>query len=754
MGWLKKLIPREIRKPISKVTEKIEDTVRPVTDPIREVVDKIVPNEIKPYASTIATMLLPIPGGPLAGLLAGTAADAFFQKLLYDSDANKEVDWVKALSSGIGKGIQNIGAESLTQTVDAGAGSGVTNTGGTYTADASLSKTAADPNFYQRITGATTTSPYADATTLAADLNAGNVVASNAASGITAGEAVSNFGKNLASGAQDYMSFDLGSGSIKDVAGGVTKGLTAAQVINTPSQVKTAYDALKDAEEEYATYLNTLDEESRASFEADRTSRIAAYKRYMGFAGYSEDEIDAALVQGGYIEEGATAYAANGGRIGFADGSRDRDSLNMNAFYDEYPETQVGTYINENRYKSEKIEKLEIKLNELIDMRKRTADRSRNPENDGVSSLMEKLLQKEITNLYFEREKDNIRKSDMQKREEATAIMQQTMLEKEQQQKQAYFEMFGDGATEQRESYRVPFNLGGRALQKFDGYNNYSSKFDGRGRYNPATDGPPETKGEAEIYQSFLNNRKQNIMPPELRLDEIRDIPGYDFGQPTPPGNEFFQPLPPERMSIMEGFLANALTQRQQKFDGMGRYNPATDGPPETKGQAERYQAFINNMPLNNRMKFNEGTGPMGVMDQALDMSNLYNRYVQEVVAMGGDLSFEEWKQQNGYMANGGSMSMPDRPNFNYGSGRQTPNGDPIAPNVPPGMQMDLRPGGFIELGTEPRADDVPAMVGKDEFVLNDRAVAGIGKLMTGVPDARAGAKALYELQNQMEATV
>ena len=148
MGWLKKLIPKEIRKPISKVTEKIEDTVRPVTDPIREVVDKIVPNEIKPYASTIATMLLPIPGGPLAGLFAGTAADAFFQKLLYDSDANKEVDWVKALSSGIGKSIAmtDVGPN----TVDAGAGSGVTNTGGTYAADASLSKTAADPNFYQR----------------------------------------------------------------------------------------------------------------------------------------------------------------------------------------------------------------------------------------------------------------------------------------------------------------------------------------------------------------------------------------------------------------------------------------------------------------------------------------------------------------------------------------------------------------------------------------------------------------------------
>ena len=65
---------------------------------------------------------------------------------------------------------------------------------------------------------------------------------------------------------------------------------------------------------------------------------------------------------------------------------------------------------------------------------------------------------------------------------------------------------------------------------------------------------------------------------------------------------------------------------------------------------------------------------------------------------------------------------------------------------------MDLRGGGFIPLGTEPRADDVPAMVGKDEFVLNDRAVKGIGKLLTGESDPRAGARALYQLQDQMEA--
>jgi hypothetical protein len=85
---------------------------------------------------------------------------------------------------------------------------------------------------------------------------------------------------------------------------------------------------------------------------------------------------------------------------------------------------------------------------------------------------------------------------------------------------------------------------------------------------------------------------------------------------------------------------------------------------------------------------------------------------------------------------------------------RTTPEGDPISPDMPDGMQMDLRGGGFIPLGTKPKADDVPAMVGKNEFVLNDEAVSGIGKMLTGRPDPRAGARALYKLQSEMEAIV
>ena len=75
-------------------------------------------------------------------------------------------------------------------------------------------------------------------------------------------------------------------------------------------------------------------------------------------------------------------------------------------------------------------------------------------------------------------------------------------------------------------------------------------------------------------------------------------------------------------------------------------------------------------------------------------------------------------------------------------------------PGLPPGKQVDAREGTFIPMGGAKRADDVPAMLSVNEFVLNDNAVAGLGKLMTGSPDPRAGARALYKIQDQLEAMV
>tara|TARA_R100000781_G_scaffold88055_2_gene54214 strand:- start:354 stop:1307 length:954 start_codon:yes stop_codon:yes gene_type:complete len=143
---------------------------------------------------------------------------------------------------------------------------------------------------------------------------------------------------------------------------------------------------------------------------------------------------------------------------------------------------------------------------------------------------------------------------------------------------------------------------------------------------------------------------------------------------------------------------------------------------------------------------------------------DMEKRYEQTIQQMERDQANDDWKmmertknQVGGYLDmldnRYANMKKGGRINYNMGT-RTTPEGDPISPDVPAGMQMDLRGGGFIPLGTKPRADDVPAMVGLNEFVLNDRAVAGIGKMITGRPDPRAGAKALYDLQNQMEATV
>ena len=75
-------------------------------------------------------------------------------------------------------------------------------------------------------------------------------------------------------------------------------------------------------------------------------------------------------------------------------------------------------------------------------------------------------------------------------------------------------------------------------------------------------------------------------------------------------------------------------------------------------------------------------------------------------------------------------------------------------PGLPAGRQVDAREGMFIPMGGAKRADDVPAMLSVNEFVLNDDAVAGLGKLMTGNPDPRAGARALYKIQDQLEAMV
>ena len=68
---------------------------------------------------------------------------------------------------------------------------------------------------------------------------------------------------------------------------------------------------------------------------------------------------------------------------------------------------------------------------------------------------------------------------------------------------------------------------------------------------------------------------------------------------------------------------------------------------------------------------------------------------------------------------------------------------------LPDGIEMDYRGGGFIPMGSKERADDVPARVSKNEFVMTADAVRAAGG-----GSVNKGAKKMYELMNNLEARV
>jgi len=66
---------------------------------------------------------------------------------------------------------------------------------------------------------------------------------------------------------------------------------------------------------------------------------------------------------------------------------------------------------------------------------------------------------------------------------------------------------------------------------------------------------------------------------------------------------------------------------------------------------------------------------------------------------------------------------------------------------LPNGIEVDYRGGGFIPMGSKERADDVPARVSKNEFVMTADAVRAAGG-----GSVNKGAKRMYELMNNLEA--
>ena len=63
------------------------------------------------------------------------------------------------------------------------------------------------------------------------------------------------------------------------------------------------------------------------------------------------------------------------------------------------------------------------------------------------------------------------------------------------------------------------------------------------------------------------------------------------------------------------------------------------------------------------------------------------------------------------------------------------------------GNEMDLRGGGFVPIGKKEKADDVPARLSKNEFVMTADAVRGAGG-----GDVNEGARRMYQTMDELEA--
>jgi hypothetical protein len=63
------------------------------------------------------------------------------------------------------------------------------------------------------------------------------------------------------------------------------------------------------------------------------------------------------------------------------------------------------------------------------------------------------------------------------------------------------------------------------------------------------------------------------------------------------------------------------------------------------------------------------------------------------------------------------------------------------------GREMDLRAGGFVPIGKKERADDVPARLSKNEFVMTADAVRAAGG-----GSVNKGAQRMYDIMNRLEA--
>ena len=142
------------------------------------------------------------------------------------------------------------------------------------------------------------------------------------------------------------------------------------------------------------------------------------------------------------------------------------------------------------------------------------------------------------------------------------------------------------------------------------------------------------------------------------------------------------------------------------------------------------------------RVGFQHGSNGGGVHDPLEQLVFLLGKRAKGTITPDESATLDALIGDTGFMSQGNAQGgLPNtRTGLQWGSDK----GEGLGGEE---VEADMRyEGGFMPYGEEPKADDVPARLSKDEFVFTDEAVAGAGD-----GDIDLGAERLYNVMKSLE---
>ena len=596
--------------------------LKKIFKPVSKVLDKVLPNEIKPflpYAAAFAPFIAPgIMGTSVLQRAAMGGGLNIFGQLAQEGNEGD----INLLSAGLGA-LSGAMSAPGTQAAPIGDGAQFVDTG----AEAFKYSAAGQPSGAQFFKGL-----------------------SDSAEGTGV----------LASG-QRFLGDTLAKGS-NIMSEGIAKGLftkEGAKAAILPGATATGDLMFAQAKRDQDEYDRMMEEDA-ASDAASDAQRAFAIRRAMEATGATEEEIEDAIYAAGY---------KTGGRVGFEIGGSTSELLEM-----------FKERITDEPFKGE-----EGYIEEGIDMEKFKNSEPTEIESEETEEGLFKIKDQPIFLLPMDMKKGG--RVGLRFGGIGAAVDQ---IDNQEMKEAAQFaSMLNDmdvPIADLAEEFEIQFKRKPNSLEELKQF--YKDRYDYKG--------PGDVKMKEEIKEKVVMGAKDGG-----RI-------GLQEGGTTSAFQQLVQQ--PQATQNAPMFLGRPVFNLQQAGAVFPRLNQLEQGVNRAEGSLNR---------IRNRLGEDQRqlSGLIGLQPalQPLNMLNL-NRGM-------GISALQSGPEAQG-MKDGGMMNLG-------------------------GKEMDLRKGGFVPIGKKERADDVPARLSKNEFVMTADAVRAAGG-----GSVNEGAKRMYKVMNDLEARV